>query len=614
MDDFIRQTLTISVAQICDNIGWHAITDSSMKIMTDLLYHYINDLSVTSKKYAEHAFGDVPDIGDVEKAFRQKSISLINLRGYIKNTGPVQFAHNLPMLNIPGKTLLNTIKPGSREIVTRSIHIHEHLPSMYAEPIKEERTTDMEHIKNIVVETKHEPEETIFHKQLREISSVVMTSSGFLSPSREGRLAESKLLPFPEVKVDKPRESSKLSIVSPSIKEEPSPKVNKKKIKPKKFKSVVKKKQKSSKYRLIVKIKDQKPKVQNTLQKLKEEKLLLPLESEVKQEAEPVIDVVNVSEIVETPKKIISTPHINKMKIEEVLPKFSFFGPLPHGPGLIPSTFPQIMNTIDKIEKPASPVLIKVENENEDIFRKEQKKKKKDKKKEKKEKKKQKSKLKDKEKEKDKEKDKVKEKERDKIKEKEKDKTKEKEKDKIKEKEKEKKKEKLKCIDKVPKIKLKLGTRIETVTKILPIEKLPEEIVTIKQELQPMEVIDEQPKSEISTDVLCDNNSPPKVPIQKIKTKTVAKPMQSTIPPENETPVPPFYFDESGNQVWICPTCTKPDDGSPMIGCDGCDVWYHWVCVGIQCPPDCAVWYCPKCLIKRNQQPKGKRGRPRKNK
>ncbi|KAK2517297.1 hypothetical protein Q9966_014722, partial [Columba livia] len=34
--------------------------------------------------------------------------------------------------------------------------------------------------------------------------------------------------------------------------------------------------------------------------------------------------------------------------------------------------------------------------------------------------------------------------------------------------------------------------------------------------------------------------------------------------------------DESGNQIWICPGCNKPDDGSPMIGCDDCDDWYHW--------------------------------------
>lgn len=34
--------------------------------------------------------------------------------------------------------------------------------------------------------------------------------------------------------------------------------------------------------------------------------------------------------------------------------------------------------------------------------------------------------------------------------------------------------------------------------------------------------------------------------------------------------------DEWGNTVWICPGCNKPDDGSPMIGCDDCDDWYHW--------------------------------------
>jgi len=38
-----------------------------------------------------------------------------------------------------------------------------------------------------------------------------------------------------------------------------------------------------------------------------------------------------------------------------------------------------------------------------------------------------------------------------------------------------------------------------------------------------------------------------------------------------------YYVDAEGNQIWICPACGKPDDGSPMIGCDECDDWYHWV-------------------------------------
>lgn len=574
MDDFIRQSLTISVAQICENIGWHSISDSSMKIITDILHHYISDLSITSKKYAEHAYGVVPVIEDVEKAFHQKSISLTALRRYLKHTGPVKFPHSLPMLNIPGKSTFNAIKPGSREIVTRPIHFHEHLPTLHTEPNEEELTTEVEKMQKSVEIIKEEPKEVIIHKRLREISSVVMTSGGFLSPSREGRLAESKLMPFPEIKNDAPLEIPKLSDISPIIKEKSSLKslTIKKKIKSKKLKTGSKKKSKNSKNQLL-QPNEQKPEVLKKNKKNKDVKVIIP--------KEPIInvpDVVNVTEEVKSPEKvkgsekdISSTPRSNKPKMEEVLPKFSFFGPLPQGPGLIPSTFPQItINKPDKIEKSASPVLAV---ENDDISRKEQKKKKKDKKKEKKEKKKQ------------------------------------------KEKEKEKKKDKHKSvINKVPKIKLKLGTRLETISTTSPVIKPPEENISIVSEPEPMEIdVVNESKSDVSIDILHDNSSPPKVPISKIKTKIETKIVQPvSSPPVKETP-PAFYFDEAGNQVWICPLCTKPDDGSPMIGCDGCDVWYHWVCVGIQCPPDCAVWYCPRCLAKR-AQPKGKRGRPRKNK
>jgi len=50
-------------------------------------------------------------------------------------------------------------------------------------------------------------------------------------------------------------------------------------------------------------------------------------------------------------------------------------------------------------------------------------------------------------------------------------------------------------------------------------------------------------------------------------------------------------------------------------------IWINYrVCVGIQCPPDCAVWYCPTCLLKRAERgvtapvEKAKRGRPLKKK
>uniref|UniRef100_T1KAE1 PHD-type domain-containing protein n=2 Tax=Tetranychus urticae TaxID=32264 RepID=T1KAE1_TETUR len=36
-----------------------------------------------------------------------------------------------------------------------------------------------------------------------------------------------------------------------------------------------------------------------------------------------------------------------------------------------------------------------------------------------------------------------------------------------------------------------------------------------------------------------------------------------------------------------------------MIGCDGCDDWYHWTCVGIkEDPGEEESWFCVRCIQK----------------
>ena len=61
--------------------------------------------------------------------------------------------------------------------------------------------------------------------------------------------------------------------------------------------------------------------------------------------------------------------------------------------------------------------------------------------------------------------------------------------------------------------------------------------------------------------------------------------------------------EEEGDKVWICPGCSQPDDGSPMIGCDNCDEWYHWPCVGIKREPDPdKEWFCPRCAKKKSAE------------
>ena len=87
---------------------------------------------------------------------------------------------------------------------------------------------------------------------------------------------------------------------------------------------------------------------------------------------------------------------------------------------------------------------------------------------------------------------------------------------------------------------------------------------------------------------------------------------QSTHMPSSQF-LPPF----SPTQVWICPACGLPDDGSPMIGCDGvCNAWYHFVCVGLtegQLPEE-SVWYCRNCAPPGNKRggvvQGGAKGRP----
>lgn len=65
---------------------------------------------------------------------------------------------------------------------------------------------------------------------------------------------------------------------------------------------------------------------------------------------------------------------------------------------------------------------------------------------------------------------------------------------------------------------------------------------------------------------------------------------------------------EEENQVWICPACGRVDDGTPMIGCDGCDDWYHWVCVGILVPPkEDQDWFCRVCISRKQEDKKKKR-------
>lgn len=70
----------------------------------------------------------------------------------------------------------------------------------------------------------------------------------------------------------------------------------------------------------------------------------------------------------------------------------------------------------------------------------------------------------------------------------------------------------------------------------------------------------------------------PSKPIQNIRSVSQNQTKESQVmrSQSEEMSRPSSYVDAEGYRIWICPACGKVDDGSAMIGCDGCDAWYHW--------------------------------------
>lgn len=69
-----------------------------------------------------------PNLDDIALAFNDLNINVADLEEYITNVDPVPCIINVPKFPIPKESNLNFLKPGSKEVVTRPVHIHEHLP------------------------------------------------------------------------------------------------------------------------------------------------------------------------------------------------------------------------------------------------------------------------------------------------------------------------------------------------------------------------------------------------------------------------------------------------------------------------------------------------------
>lgn len=168
-----------------------------------------------------------PNLEDVALAYREMKINFDELKEYMEYVDPIPFALPVPKYPIPKESHLNFLKPGSQEVLTRPMHIPEYLPPMQPEPeeevpiVTEAKLTEDGVIKDEMLLSPtgaSAGQQPVFRKpsdlplpvnssdsqrrfkfdgneglkETREISSVIMTTSGFISPAREGKLPDAK--------------------------------------------------------------------------------------------------------------------------------------------------------------------------------------------------------------------------------------------------------------------------------------------------------------------------------------------------------------------------------------------------------------------------------------
>ncbi|XP_022113926.2 transcription initiation factor TFIID subunit 3 [Pieris rapae] len=226
---YAREVLRRNVAQICQTIGWNGINSTPLDILVHVLEKYICALGTQANKHAEQFNRTEPTLDDLGLVFRDLHVQLPELAEYTRCVPPVPPPVQTERFPKPKESNLNFLKPGSHEVVTRPMHVHEHLPPMY--PEKERDTpavagtveicqNGFDGVENAScaspeISVTDSPDKTkdIFKRpndpvslpnskrprlrldeeeRTREISSVMMTMSGFLSPAREGKLPEAR--------------------------------------------------------------------------------------------------------------------------------------------------------------------------------------------------------------------------------------------------------------------------------------------------------------------------------------------------------------------------------------------------------------------------------------
>lgn len=128
---YSRDHCKIAVSKILQTIGWHTVNSTPLEVLTDILSKYIQQVSKMSVDYANEFGQTEVNLDHLGLAFQEMGINLSELSEYVTYVNFVPGPQAAPKFPIPKENNLNFLKPGSKEVVTRPVHINEHLPPMY---------------------------------------------------------------------------------------------------------------------------------------------------------------------------------------------------------------------------------------------------------------------------------------------------------------------------------------------------------------------------------------------------------------------------------------------------------------------------------------------------
>ncbi|KAK7891899.1 hypothetical protein WMY93_023862 [Mugilogobius chulae] len=145
-ESYARSLLRVSVAQICQALGWDAVQVTACDLLSDVLHRYIQQLARVCHRYSELYGRTDPVLDDLGQAFRLMGVSLTELEDYVNNMEAVGFTHQMPLFPVSKNNVLQFPQTGVRDVEERKEYIPDYMPplvSLQEDEEEEEALPDM---------------------------------------------------------------------------------------------------------------------------------------------------------------------------------------------------------------------------------------------------------------------------------------------------------------------------------------------------------------------------------------------------------------------------------------------------------------------------------------